>query len=137
MTSWHDFTSELTDEQCDELAELENFADKPATLLAIARAFAAENIAAAVLSGVEAPTGALTVDVWEHGRGDVWSRHFLGPACQAGGATVTVHGVQHSDGNCRRWIGVRGADELNPGQAEELASALVLTAHELSELGTL
>jgi hypothetical protein len=84
------------------------------------------------LSDLPTPDGAVRVDKWENN--GAWCRHFTGTAFQTGAATVIIHGLQFDDGHCERWISVRDATELNAREAQELASALTLTAHELGTL---
>jgi hypothetical protein len=145
MDNWRDIADQLDDDQRCQLERLENasghgktvtflFAgqqtDVPDALLRIARNMAAENLCQTVLSDVPAPAGAVTVDRWEH-YSHGWARHFTSGTVQAGPAAVTVHGLQHSDGDCRRWVSVRGADELDTDQARELAAALAAAADTL------
>jgi len=133
-THWHDIADELTPAQIAELTEWEAFerGDKPGGLLCVARGMAAENLAAAVLSTIPAPAGAVTVRGWENISGDTWQRYFTGTARRAGPATVTICGMQSADGAVERWLAVDADDlELSPAQARELATAQWAAADEV------
>jgi hypothetical protein len=136
-TTWRDLTDELTPTQIAELTKWELFehGDKPGGLLCVARGMAAHNLAAAVLSDLPLPAGAVAVNDWEHMRDNTWARHFWGTTRRAGPASVVIHGEQSADGSCERWLHVRDDDdsELTPAQARELASALSRAADEVDQ----
>lgn len=49
-------------------------------------------------------------------------------------AGVRVDGWQHQDGTVERYIGLYDIEEMNAGQARELAAALLAAAEELDRL---
>jgi hypothetical protein len=108
-----------------KLARFEAFerVERPGALLAMARSYAAENIAEAALSDLPTPEGAVAVHSWEVDRMGTWSRFFSGTTRRVGPATVAIHGEQVSDGRCERCIGVHDADELTPAQMRALIAA--------------
>jgi enoyl-CoA hydratase/carnithine racemase len=136
--TWRGVVDQLTPEQAARFELLERSDDDPATLLAMAREMAADNVTAGVvvLSGeIAVPPDAVRTYGWQTYGGRTW-REFDGSTRRVGDATIRIVGRQFGDGTCERWIGLSATydEEFQAAQARELAAALQAIADETERL---
>ena len=140
--SWRDIADQLTPEQ---VAELDHWEQRPEphqtddhlreALLRAARDYAGRNIVDIRYSDVPAPPDATDTGAWDKGEGGIYARFIRGTHRQVRHLTVTIGGLQYSNGVIERTIRVQPGEtddgEMTADLAREVAAALTAAADEI------
>jgi hypothetical protein len=126
-TNWRDLADQLTPEQIEKLARMEQrsrmTADETAGMLLVgARELATGNVVDQVaFGGIEPPSDATRCCIEEGGAG-AWVRSFDGTARKVDDAEVFISGRQFEDGRTVREIGIDARGDYDAATARRIAA---------------